>query len=82
MIWRHDFDLNHIACCLKSAFVSQTTVEVYCNVEGLQAPGGGSIPTVFLAQAYSPVLVNLDRTVPGWNRIFLVELTKDLSLGD
>jgi hypothetical protein len=36
MTWRHDFVLGHIAGCLKSALKS--------DLEGLQAPGGGSIP--------------------------------------
>jgi hypothetical protein len=40
---RHDSVLNHIAGCLKSAFVGKSTVELYCDSNGLQAPGGGSI---------------------------------------
>jgi hypothetical protein len=42
--WRHDSVLNHIAGCLKSALVGKSTVELYCDLDGLQAPGGGSIP--------------------------------------
>jgi hypothetical protein len=49
MNWRHDFVLNHIAGCLKSALESLSTVEVYCNLEGLQAPGGRSIPASVMA---------------------------------
>jgi hypothetical protein len=41
MTWRHDSVLKHIAGCLNSALESLSTVEVYCNLEGLQAPGGG-----------------------------------------
>jgi hypothetical protein len=37
LTWRHDSILNHIAGCLKSALV----VELYCDLDGLQAPGGG-----------------------------------------
>jgi hypothetical protein len=40
MTWRHDSVLKHGAGCLKSAL--ESTVEVYCDLEGLQAPGGGS----------------------------------------
>jgi hypothetical protein len=38
MTWRQDSVLKHIAGCLKSALKSLSTVEVYCNLEGLQAP--------------------------------------------
>jgi hypothetical protein len=47
--WRHDSVLNHIADFLKSALVDQSTIELCCNLEGLQALSGGSIPTDILA---------------------------------
>jgi hypothetical protein len=50
MTWRHDFILKHIAGCLKSALESLRTVEVYCDLEGLQALAGGSIPASVMAQ--------------------------------
>jgi hypothetical protein len=75
MTWRHDSVLKHIAGCLKSALVSLHTAEVYCNLEGLQAPGGGSIPASVMAQTQRPNLVILDRSVHGLHRISLVELT-------
>jgi hypothetical protein len=37
MTWRHDSVLKHIAGYLKSALESLHTVEVHCNLEGLQA---------------------------------------------
>jgi hypothetical protein len=73
--WRHDSVLNHIAGCLKSALESLSTFEVYCDLEGLQAPGGGSIPASVMAQTQRPDLVILDRSVHGRHRISLVELT-------
>jgi hypothetical protein len=42
--WRHDSVLNYIAGCLKSALAAKSTVALYCDLDGLQAPGGGSIP--------------------------------------
>jgi hypothetical protein len=68
--------LKHIAGCLKSALESLHTVEVYCNFEGLQAPGGGSIPASAMAQTQRPDLVILDKSVHGGHRISLVELMK------
>jgi hypothetical protein len=44
LTWRHDSVLNHIAGCLKSALVGKSMVELYCDLDGLQAPGGASIP--------------------------------------
>jgi hypothetical protein len=67
--------LKHIAGCLKSALESLSTVEVYCNLEGLQAPGGRSITDLVIAQTQRPDLVILDRSDHGWHRISLVELT-------
>jgi hypothetical protein len=51
------------------------TVEVYCDLEGLQAPGGRSIPASVMAQTQRPDLVILDRSVHGLHRISLVELS-------
>jgi hypothetical protein len=73
MTWRHDFILKHIAGCLKSALVSLGTVEVYYDLDGLQALGGESIPASVIAQTERPDLVILDRSVHGWHRLFLVE---------
>jgi hypothetical protein len=55
--WRHDCVLKHIAGSLKSALKNLGTVEVYCDLEGLQAPVVGSIPVL--------VMVILDRSVHG-----------------
>jgi hypothetical protein len=63
MTWRHDSVLKHIAGCLKSALESLSTVKVYCDLEGLQAPGGRSI----LASVIAQTLVILDRSVYGWH---------------
>jgi hypothetical protein len=57
LTWRHDSVLNHIAGCLKSALVGKSTVELYCDLDGLQAPGGGSIPADVIVQAQRPDLV-------------------------
>jgi hypothetical protein len=35
LTWRHDSVLNHIAGYLKSAFVGKSTVELYCDLDGL-----------------------------------------------
>jgi hypothetical protein len=75
MTWRHDSVLKHIASCLKTALESRGTVEVYCNLEGLPVPGGGSIQVSVMAQTQRPDLVILDRSVHGRHRISLVELT-------
>jgi hypothetical protein len=40
LTWRHDSVLNYIAGCLKSALVGKSTVELYCDLDGLQAPSG------------------------------------------
>jgi hypothetical protein len=66
---------NHIAGCLKSALVGKSTVELYCDLDGLQAPGGGSIPTDVMVQAQRPDLVIVDWSVYGRFRIALVKLT-------
>jgi hypothetical protein len=75
MTRRHESVLKLIAGCLKSAFESLSTVEVYCNLEGLQAPGGRSITALVMAQKQRPDLVILDRSDHGRHRISLVELT-------
>jgi hypothetical protein len=75
MTWRHNSILKHIAGCLKSALKSLSTVEVYCDLEGLQAPSGGSIPASVMAQTHKPHLVILDRLDHGRHRISLVDLT-------
>jgi hypothetical protein len=38
LTWWHDSVLNHIADCLKSALVGKSTLELYCDFNGLQAP--------------------------------------------
>jgi hypothetical protein len=75
MTWRHDSVLKHIVGCLKSALESLHTVEVYCNLEGLQVPGGGSIPASVMAQTQRPDLVIFDRSVHGLHSISLVKLS-------
>jgi hypothetical protein len=75
LTWRHDSFLNDIAGCLKSALVGKSTVELYCDLDGLQAPGGGWIPADVLVQAQRPDLVIFDRSVYSRHRIALVELT-------
>jgi hypothetical protein len=75
MTWKHVSVLKHIGGCLKSAVESLSTVEVYCNLEGLQALGGGSIPASVMAQTQRPDMVILDRSDHCWHRISLVELT-------
>jgi hypothetical protein len=60
--WRHNSVLNQIASCLKSALVGKSTVELYYDLDGLQAPGGRSIPADVRVQAQRPDLVIID----GW----------------
>jgi hypothetical protein len=74
LTWRHDSVLNHIAGCLKSALVGKSTVELHCDLDGLQALGGGSIPADVMVQAQRPDLVIVDQSVYGRFRIALVEL--------
>jgi hypothetical protein len=74
LTWSHDPVLNHIAGCLNSAPVGKSTVELYCDLDGLQAPGGGSIPADVMVQAQKPDLVILDRSVHGRHRIALIKL--------
>jgi hypothetical protein len=75
LTWRHDFVLNHIAGCLKSALVGKSTVELHFDLDGLQAPGGQLIPADIMVQAHRPDLIILDQSVHGRQRIALVELT-------
>ena len=42
--------------------MGKSTVELYCDLDGLQAPGGGSIPAEIMVQAQIPDLVNLGRS--------------------
>jgi hypothetical protein len=72
LTWRHNSVLNHIAGYLKSALVGKSTVELYCDLDGLQAPGGGSIPADIMVQAQRPDLVIVDQSVHGRRRIALV----------
>jgi hypothetical protein len=72
--WRHNSVLNHIAGCLKSALVGKSKVELYCDLDELQVPGGGSIPADVMVQAQRPNLVILNRSVHGRHGIALVEL--------
>jgi hypothetical protein len=60
---------------LKSALVGKTTLELYCDLDGLQAPGGGFIPADVMVQAQRPDLVIIDRSVHARHRIALVKLT-------
>jgi hypothetical protein len=55
--------------------VGKSTVELYCDLDGLQTLGGGSIPADVMVQAQRPDLVIVDRSVYGRFRIALVELT-------
>jgi transposase len=55
--------------------VGKSTVELYCDLDGLQAPGGGSIPADVMVQAQRPDLVIIDQSAHGRHRIALVELT-------
>jgi hypothetical protein len=75
LTWRHDSVMNHIAGCLKSALVGKSTVELYCELDRLQAPGGESIPGNVMVQAQRPDLVIIDWSVHGRHRIALVKLT-------
>jgi hypothetical protein len=60
---------------LKSALESLSTVQVYGDLEGMQAPGGKSIPASVMAQTQRPDLIILDRSVHGRHKISLVKLT-------
>jgi hypothetical protein len=75
LTWRNNSVLNHIASCLKSALVGKSRVELYCDLDGLEAPGGESIPADIMVQAQRPDLVIVDRSVYGRFRIALVEVT-------
>jgi hypothetical protein len=75
LTWSHDSVLNHTEGCLKSALVGKRTVELYCDLDGLQAPDGGSILADVMVQAQRPDLVIVDWSVHGRHRIALVKLT-------
>jgi hypothetical protein len=60
---------------MKSALVGKSTVELYYDLDGLQAPGGGSIPANDMVQAQRPDLVIIDWLAHGRRRIALVKLT-------
>jgi hypothetical protein len=75
LTWMHDSVQNHIVGCLKSALVGKSSVELYCDLDGLQAPGGGSIPADIIVQGQRPDLVIVERSLHGRRRIALVELT-------
>jgi hypothetical protein len=75
LTWRHNSVLNHIPDCLKSALVGKSTVKLYCDFDGLQALGGGSILAVIMVQTQRWDLVIIDRLVYGRFRIALVKLT-------
>jgi hypothetical protein len=55
--------------------VGKSTVELYCDLDGLQALGGRSIPADVMVQAQRPDLVIVDLSVHGKCRIALVKLT-------
>jgi hypothetical protein len=61
--------------CLKSALVGKSMVELYCDLNGLQAPGGWSIPADVMVKTKRPDLFIVDRSVHGRHKIALVELT-------
>jgi hypothetical protein len=65
LTWRHNSILNYIAGCLKSALVGKSTVELYCDLDGLQTPSGRSILADVMVQAQRPDLVIIDRSVYG-----------------
>jgi hypothetical protein len=75
LTWRHNSVLNHIAGCLKSALVGKSTVELYCDLDGLQALVGGLTLANIMVQAQRLDLVIIDRSVHGRHRIALVDLT-------
>jgi hypothetical protein len=58
-----------------SILVGKRTVELYCDLDGLQAPGGVSFPADVMVQAKRPDLVIVDQLVHRRHRIDLVELT-------
>jgi hypothetical protein len=58
-----------------SALVGKSTVELYCDFDGLQAPGGGSISADVMVLAQRPDLVSVDWSVHSRHRIALVKLT-------
>jgi hypothetical protein len=75
LTWRHNSILNHIVGCLKSALVGKSMVELYCNLDGLQAPSGGWIPADVMVQAQRLDLVIIDWLDQGRHGIAFVKLT-------
>jgi hypothetical protein len=57
------------------ALVGKSTVELYCDLDGLQDPGGRWIPADVIVQAQRPNLVIIDWSVHGRCWIALVKLT-------
>jgi hypothetical protein len=55
--------------------VGKSTVELYCDLDGLQAPGGGLIPADVMVQTQRSDLAIIDWSVHGRHKIALVELT-------
>jgi hypothetical protein len=51
LTWRHDSALNHIAGSLKSVLKGKSTVELYSDLDGPQAPGVGLISADVMVQA-------------------------------
>jgi hypothetical protein len=49
-------------------------VELYCDLDGLQAPGGRSIPADVMVEAQRPDIFIVHQSVHGRHRIALVEL--------
>jgi hypothetical protein len=41
LTWRHDPILNHIAGCLKSALVGNSTIKLYCDLDDCRARVAG-----------------------------------------
>jgi hypothetical protein len=61
--------------CGLPLLVGKSMVELYCDLDGLQAQGAGSILADIIVQTQIQDLVIIDRLVHGRHRIALVELT-------
>jgi hypothetical protein len=55
--------------------VGKSTVELYCDLDGLQAPGGGLILADIMVQEQRPDLAIIDRSMHDRHKIALVKLT-------
>jgi hypothetical protein len=77
LIVSESFDLETVCLgtMLENLPLGKSKVELYYDLDGLQAPGGGSIPADVMVQAQRPNIVIVDRSVYGRFRIALVELT-------